>query len=142
MSTQGVFTGKPTQAGTFTATLTGWQNSNKTGFDFRADATFTIAAPVSVAPTISVQPISLTTTEGDPATFTVAVSGTPAPTFQWSFGGKDIPGAIGSQFQIVKTTLGDNGDYAVVVSNAVVPEYVGHPLVTPIDVHAPVRSPW
>ena len=117
MSKQGVFSGIPTQTGTFATRITGWQNANTSGDNFTTTATFTIAAPASVAPTISVQPVSLTTTEGDPATFTVAASGTPAPTFQWTFAGKDIPGALGSRYQIVKTTLGDNGDYAVVVSN-------------------------
>ena len=118
MSKQGVFSGIPTKTGTFATRITGWQTANTSGDNFTTTATFTIAAPVTVAPTISVQPVSLTTTEGDPALFTVVASGTPAPTFQWTFAGKDIPGALGSQFQILKTTLGNNGDYAVVVSNA------------------------
>ncbi len=118
MSKQGVFSGIPTKTGTFATRITGWQNANTSGDNFTTTATFTIAAPASVAPTISVQPLSLTTTEGDPASFTVVASGTPAPTFQWTFAGKDIPGALGSQFQILKTALGDGGDYAVVVSNA------------------------
>ena len=118
MSKQGVFSGIPTQTGTFATRITGWQHANTSGDNFTTTAMFTIAAPISLAPTISVQPVSLKTTEGDPAIFTVAASGTPAPTFQWTFAGKVIPGALGSQFQIVKTTPGDSGDYAVLVSNA------------------------
>lgn len=118
MSKQGVFSGIPTKTGTFVTRITGWQHSNTSGDSFTTTATFTIAAPVSVAPTITVQPVSLTTTEGDPAIFTVAATGTPDPTFQWTFAGKEIPGAVGSQLQILKTASGDGGDYAVVVSNA------------------------
>lgn len=117
MSTQGVFTGKPTQGGTFTATLTGWQNSNKTGFDFRADAMFTILDPEAIPPTITLAPVSLTVGEGQPALLDVAASGNPNPTFQWTFEGAPIAGATSPRFQIVKTGLADAGTYSVVIQN-------------------------
>ena len=117
MSTQGVFTGKPTQGGTFTATLTGWQNSNKTGFDFQADATFTILDPEAIPPAITLAPVSLTVVEGQPAAFAVAATGNPSPTYQWTFQGSPIAGANGPQFRIVRTRPGDAGAYAVAVEN-------------------------
>ncbi|MEI6357370.1 MAG: immunoglobulin domain-containing protein, partial [Verrucomicrobiota bacterium] len=118
MSKQGVFSGIPTTTGSFVTQITGWANANTSGDHFTTSATFTIAPPVYVAPTISLQPVGLTTTEGGPATFTVAASGTPAPSFQWTFAGQAIAGATGSQYQIVSTVLGNQGNYAVVVSNA------------------------
>ena len=117
ISTQGVLTGTPTKGGTFKATLTGWQNSNKTGFDFQTGATFTISDPDPVPPAITLPPASLKVVEGQLAVFDVAVTGKPDPTYQWTFQGAPIEGATSPRFQIVKTTLGDSGDYAVVVSN-------------------------
>ena len=117
ISTQGVLTGKPTKRGTFTATLTGWQNSNKTGYDFQAGATFTILDADPVPPAIILPPASLKVVEEQLAVFDVVVTGNPDPTYQWTFEGAPIEGATGPRFEIVKTTLGDSGDYAVVVSN-------------------------
>ncbi len=117
MSTQGVFTGRPTQGGTFTALLTGWQNSNKTGFDFQAEATFAILDPDATPPAITLPPVSLKVVEGQPAAFDVAATGNPGPTYQWTFAGAPIEGATGPKFQILKTGLADAGAYAVVVQN-------------------------
>lgn len=117
MSTQGVFTGKPTQGGTFTATLTGWQNSNKTGYDFQADATFTITDPDAVPPAITLPPVPLTVLEGQPADFEVVATGNPSPTYQWTFEGTAIEGATDPKFHIASARLTDAGAYAVVVQN-------------------------
>ncbi len=110
MSKQGVSSGIPTKNGTSATRITGWRTANTSGDHFTTTATFTIAAPVSVAPTILVQPVSPTTTGDDRAIFTVAASGTSVPTFQWTFAGKDIPGALATQFQSIR--LGKDG-YAV-----------------------------
>jgi glucose/arabinose dehydrogenase len=47
------------------------------------DVAFTGGPPVNVAPAITAQPSNQTVNAGQTATFTVAASGTPTPTYQW-----------------------------------------------------------
>ena len=83
----------------------------------------------AIAPTITTQPVSQSVTAGGAATFTVAVSGTPAPTRQWqrsaSGGGAwtNISGATADTYATPATTVSggsaNNGDqYRVVVTNS------------------------
>jgi uncharacterized protein (TIGR03437 family) len=78
-----------------------------------AAATLTVNAP----PAITMQPASLTRTEGQSATFSVAATGA-GLTYQWRKGGINISGATGSSYTIAAVTLGDAGSYDVVVSGA------------------------
>ena len=119
ISSQGVFTGTPTKSGIYKTFVTGWENSNKSGHSYTAPAiTFTISDPPGVAPVITQPPSPVTVTEGQAASFSVTATGTPAPTFQWLTGNAPIQGAISAQFQIAKTTLGDDGNYAVIALNS------------------------
>ena len=73
----------------------------------------------STAPSITTQPASLTVVVGQPAVFTVAASGSPAPTFQWRKNGIDLPGATSASYSVAATAAGDNGAlFSVVVSNS------------------------
>ena len=56
--------------------------------------------------------------EGDPVSYTVEAVGAPTLTYQWSFKGVVIPGATGATLQIAKAKLSDEGNYSVVVTNA------------------------
>ncbi|OHE89066.1 MAG: hypothetical protein A3G75_16625 [Verrucomicrobia bacterium RIFCSPLOWO2_12_FULL_64_8] len=71
----------------------------------------------SVAPTITTQPTSQTVTAGSNASFSVAASGTPAPTYQWKKDGTDISGATSSSYSITGVQASDAGNYTVVVTN-------------------------
>jgi hypothetical protein len=72
------------------------------------------------APIITAQPASVTVNEGGSATFTVSVTGTPAPTFQWQKDGVNIASATSASYTTPPTTAADNGSrYQVVVSNSV-----------------------
>ncbi len=79
--------------------------------------------PVIVPVAITVQPAAVTTTAGQPASFSVTASGT-APTYQWSLsadGGatwSDIASATMASYTIAATALSDNGRHLRVrVSN-------------------------
>ena len=76
------------------------------------------AGPVNVAPAFTTQPASQTIAAGNSVTFTVAASGTPAPTYQWQKGGVNIGGATGSSFTIPSVVPGDVGSYTVVATNS------------------------
>ena len=74
---------------------------------------------VSSAPQILSQPVSQTVSAGSSVTFSVQASGQPKPTYQWQFGGIDIPGATNSSYQIPAASVANIGLYDVNVSNPV-----------------------
>jgi hypothetical protein len=85
-------------------------------------ATLTVN-PAAVAPTITTQPVNVTATAGQNATFTVVASGTPAPTYQWqnvvNNNATNIAGATSASYSIPSTTTGQSGmQFQVVVSNS------------------------
>jgi hypothetical protein len=83
------------------------------------NATLTVTA-APVAPSITTQPVDLTVTSGEVATFNVIAIGTSPLTYQWSRNGTPIPGATSASYTIPGTNLADNGStFVVVVSNAV-----------------------
>jgi hypothetical protein len=72
-----------------------------------------------LAPVIATQPQSVTVTTGQSATFTVAASGQPAPTYQWNFNGGTISGATSSTLTLSNTQFANGGSYTVTVKNIV-----------------------
>jgi sugar lactone lactonase YvrE len=71
-----------------------------------------------VAPTITQQPVDLTVTAGQPASFTVAATGTAPLAYQWQRNGVDIAGATTTTYTIAATVLGDSGAvFRAVVTN-------------------------
>ncbi|MBF0570678.1 MAG: immunoglobulin domain-containing protein [Candidatus Omnitrophica bacterium] len=87
-------------------------------------ATLTVN-PASAAPTITIQPLSQTVTEPASATFSVAASGAPAPTYRWQQMAPganiytNIIGATSSIFTTTATTVADSGTkYECVVANS------------------------
>ncbi len=77
------------------------------------------APPASVTPAITTAPAAVTVVAGQTATFMVAATGTPAPTYQWQRNGVDITGATAASHTTSATTVGDNGvQFLVKVSNS------------------------
>jgi lysophospholipase L1-like esterase len=78
-----------------------------------------VLGSTSSAPTITQQPANRTVVAGATATFTVAATGTPAPTFQWYRNNVAISGATASSYTTPPTTTADSGAaFKVVVANA------------------------
>jgi hypothetical protein len=72
----------------------------------------------TAAPAITSQPAaSQTRCPGNPATFTVAATGT-SLTYQWRKNGVDIAGATAATYRISAVVVGDAGIYSCRVSNA------------------------
>jgi len=95
--------------------------SNPAGSITSTPATLTVSTigPPPVAPTISQQPVSGTTTAPYPALFTVVASGTPPLSYQWLLNGVAIPGANDASYGTGLTTIGQAPEtYSVVVWNA------------------------
>jgi hypothetical protein len=111
---------------TYTLTPTSTADSGATfavGLTDAAGATATSAPAVlqvqaaGTGPVITQQPTSQTTTEGRPATFTVAATG--ATGYQWQAGTTDIPGATAAAYTVATAALAQNGtSFRVLVTNA------------------------
>ena len=78
-------------------------------------ATLTVLLP----PSIITPPQGLTVSNGLNASFTVVAAGSPPLSYQWQFNGVARTGATSSSLTITNAQLADQGDYTVVVSNAV-----------------------
>ena len=68
---------------------------------------------VDVIPVIGAQPVSQTICLGNSVTFSVTASD--AVNYQWRKGGTNIPGATGSSYTIPSVSVGDAGNYRVIV---------------------------
>ena len=112
--------GTPTTAGTYPLTITAWDGTNGSGGNnAKITVNITVTGGVSnVAPSITTQPSGATVTAGASASFTVAASGTPAPTYQWQKGGVNIAGATNTTYTIASTVVGDAGNYTAVATNS------------------------
>ncbi|HEY4302665.1 MAG TPA: immunoglobulin domain-containing protein [Candidatus Didemnitutus sp.] len=104
----GIANGTGAGAATITVTYSG----------LSASSTLTVSVP-NVAPVISTPPASQAVTAGQSVTFSVAASGTPAPTYQWQFNGKNISGATNATYTIASAQAANAGTYAVVATNVV-----------------------
>ncbi len=70
-------------------------------------------------PTI-IGPSSQTVTQGNTATFSASVSGTPTPTIQWQQNGINIPGATIATLVLTNVQVSQDGDiYSIIASNSV-----------------------
>ena len=87
--------------------------ANSYGSTTSAVATLTVYPP----PTVTMQPQSLTVTQGLSATFSVAVSGTPPFGYQWQFVGANLAGATNATLVVTNVQLVQAGNYCVTVAN-------------------------
>jgi len=97
------------------------------------DTVTSMDAVLQVAEHIAIvtQPDSLTVPEGQPATFSVEISGGLGPiSYQWKKDGGDITGADQSAYTIGSTRMGNEGDYTCVVTDEFVPENVVSDIAT------------
>jgi beta-glucanase (GH16 family) len=70
------------------------------------------------APVVTAQPVAASATAGGVVTFSVTVSGQPAPTLQWQKNGVDIAGATSDTLRLSNVTAADAGNYRVIATNA------------------------
>ncbi len=72
------------------------------------------APPQSQPPAIIVPPVDTAVTAGQPATFTVAASGSGTLSYQWAVAGSEVTGATSPTLTIPATTLAQNGENVTV----------------------------
>lgn len=69
------------------------------------------------APTVAIIQGDLWAYTNQTATFTTSVMGNPAPTYQWSYNGVELPGEVNPSLSIPLTDTNQSGLYSVVASN-------------------------
>ncbi len=99
-------------AGTYTVVAT-----NSAGTATSDGAVLTVSA-ATTAPTFTTQPQGQTAATGGSATFTVAASGNPAPTYQWYFGGSAISGATSATLTLSNVQSSNAGSYYATATNS------------------------
>lgn len=75
------------------------------------------SSSTNIAPSIIQQPVSQSATAGANVTFTVAATGSPAPTYVWRRDGVTFSGWTGSTLTLYGVSSNDAGTYTVDVSN-------------------------
>ncbi|HLP76591.1 MAG TPA: immunoglobulin domain-containing protein, partial [Candidatus Paceibacterota bacterium] len=75
------------------------------------------AAPPT-PPSITTQPVSVTTTQGLSATFSVTATGTAPLSYQWRFNNANLSGKTASSLTFNPVSTANAGNYSVVVSNS------------------------
>ncbi|MFI5380338.1 MAG: beta strand repeat-containing protein, partial [Tepidisphaerales bacterium] len=133
VSTDGgtTFVNDTTDTGNTTTTLQVVGSTGNSGNEYEAvftnavGSTTTTAATLSVAPTITTQPVSQTVAAGATnVTFTAAATGNPAPTVQWKIstdGGAtftNISGATSTTYAFTATEGLSGNEYEAVFTNA------------------------
>ncbi len=110
-SAQGVVTGIPGAAGTFDVTVTGWQRSGFSGFNFTSSYTVLILEGTPTAPPqIDTPPQTQSGMPGDTITLSVAASGI-GLSYQWIKDGQELPGQTSSTLVLSPLQPSDAGKY-------------------------------
>lgn len=122
-----IINGTPTTTGTFNASVLAWEfrggsaaQSIRNRFPDSGPLTvaFTVSGSASTMPTITTQPAGQVVSPGGSASFSVAASGSPAPTYQWQRNGTSIAGATNATLALANVQAADAGDYRVIVTNS------------------------
>jgi hypothetical protein len=92
--------------------------TNSQGSVTSSAATLTVDAfGVSIPPTITLQPVGVTTYAEEDVTFTIAATGDPTPTYQWRKNGVAISGETGTTLFLAIVSESDEATYSCTVSN-------------------------
>ncbi|MFC2114566.1 immunoglobulin domain-containing protein, partial [Bacteroidota bacterium] len=82
------------------------------------DQSNTITLTVNTPPTITAQSGNTSACSGSTATFSVTVSGSPAPTYKWYFGSTEISGATNNQYTTGTLSSSNAGSYFCIATNS------------------------
>lgn len=114
-----ILSGTPTTPGTYTMNLLAWERTNGSGdrssvFPY----TVVVTGTAVVSPTITTQPASQSVAAGSTVSFTVAATGSPAPTYQWRKDGTALAGATDATLTLANVQASDAGAYTALATNS------------------------
>jgi hypothetical protein len=113
-----VLAGTPTQAGTYSVAVSGYQYANFGKPVTSATATIVVAPAANAAPSITSVPNPVTALTGGTVTLAFGYAGTPAPAFQWFKDGTAISGATSASLVLANLSFADAGAYAIKLTNS------------------------
>ena len=99
-----------------------------------------VVVPTAVPPTITLQPVSVSATTGQPASFSVAASGTAPITWQWQRNGVAIAGATTTTYAIATTAMTDSGAVFDAVATNVAGSATSNDATLTVTAAAPVLT--
>lgn len=111
-------TGTPTQAGSFSVFVQGFNAEGLTNGEQQMISFEITGGTTTAAPTITAHPASVSGTEGAALQLSVEATGSPSPAFQWRRNGVPIANATSAVFQLPSLASGDCGIYSVDVINS------------------------
>jgi len=111
-STLSLSAASASDAGSYTVKVT-----NSAGNITSNAVTLTVNALV-IAPAISAQPVSITVTSGQNASFSVTASGSATLSYQWYKDGSALSGATSASLSLSAVTSANAGSYTVKVTNS------------------------
>ena len=85
--------------------------------ELRVGVSWLAVTPLPLPPTIDASPLGQTVIANQPASFSVAASGSPTLAYQWRLKGNNIPGATASSYTVAAARNSDSGAYSVIVTN-------------------------
>jgi hypothetical protein len=106
-STLSIINAQAADAGTYTVDVTGTCG---------AVSSSNAVLVVNALTTITTQPVSMSSCQGQSSTFTVVATGTSPLAYQWNFGGVNISGATAASYTIPTATIENDGAYFVTVT--------------------------
>ena len=116
LSSSGTISGTPTQAGTFTATITAYEfflSGPSTSASFKITVN-----PGATPPAITSPPATQTALVGANVSFAVTASGSSPLSYQWKFAGAKLKNATNAVLLLNNVQLTNSGTYTVTVTNA------------------------
>ena len=96
--------------------------------------------PQAVPPNITLQPVDVSVTAGQPASFAVAASGTSPITYRWQRNGVDIAGATSTTYALMTTAVSDSGAVFHVIATNVAGSATSSDATLTVTVAAPVLT--
>lgn len=116
LSTRGILSGTPTQGGTWTVSIRGWKNSNRTGDSATKNVNFTIVN--TAPPVITSPPTNTTAIPGGSASFSVAFTGDNPIAIRWFKEDIEVPGGTNATLTLSGVTANTAGRYRVRLVNS------------------------
>jgi hypothetical protein len=117
LSSRGILSGTPTNGGSFTLSIRGWENSNFSGNSATKNVSVTVVN--TAPPVITTPPTNVTVNTGQNAVFSVGFTGHRPLTLRWFKEDIEVAGATNTTLTLTNVQAATAGRYRVRLVNSV-----------------------